>query len=327
MNKLKLFIFLSTIFIFNINSVFALPSTSKNVEKLSVVDINAEKFDLEEDDVIKRVSLRDKFKRSPEVQVQNFFKKFNRYSETNNVKKLKEMYSDSFVNNDGLDKETVFKLNEDASSSYQNIDYSTELLSIKANEFYAVVEAIEKAKGETVQPFGQIEGLGEISSELHYIDYLRKEDGKWKIIATDIKSEKLYLNYGEAKARKLEIFAPTCVPANTEYEVTFKTDPSLNELIVGSITNEEIKYPQSQVKDVLKRVKDGTLSRVIKSNSNNHNEYATVSVAMTKAVVEPGAVVVKMTGASILMSRVNVLKAKNSIKDIKVEENKNGKKS
>ena len=134
------------------------------------------------------------------------------------------------------------------------------------------------------------------------------------------------MKYGEAKTKKLEIFAPTCVPANTEYEVTFKTEPSLNELIVGSISNEEIKYPQAQVKDVLKKVKDGTLSRVIKSNSNHNNEYATVSVAMTKAVLEPGAVLVKMTGASILMSRVNVLKVTNSIKDIKVEENKNGKK-
>lgn len=327
MNKIKFFIFLISIIVFSNNSAFAIAPTTKSVENLAKNDISAKDFDFQEDDVIKRVSLRDKFKRSPEAQVQNFFKKFNRYSEANNVKKLKEMYSDSFVNNDGLDKETIFKLNEDASSSYQNIDYSTELLSIKANEFYAVVEAIEKAKGETVQPFGQIEGLGEISSELHYIDYLRKEDGKWKIIATDIKSEKLYLNYGEAKNRKLEIFSPTCVPANTEYEVTFKTEPSLNELIIGSITNEEIKYPQSQVKDVLKRVKDGTLSRVIKSNSNNHNEYATVSVAMTKAVIEPGAVVVKMIGASILMSRVNVLKVKNSIKDIILEENKNGKKS
>ena len=50
------------------------------------------------------------------------------------------------------------------------------------------------------------------------------------------------------------------------------------------------------------------------------------AAAVTGLNVEPGAVVVKMTGASILMSRVNVLKVKNSIKDIKVEENKNGKK-
>lgn len=326
MNKIKLILLILAVFTINLNSVFAIAPTSKSVENLSNTEINAEKIDFEEDDVIKRVSLRDMFKRSPEDQVKSFFKKFNKYSETNNVKKLKEMYSDSFVNNDGLDKETVFKLNEQASSSYQNIDYTTDLISINANEFYAVVEAIEKAKGETVAPFGQIEGVGEINSELHYIDYLRKEDGKWKIIATDIKSEKLYLKYGEAKTKKLEIFAPTCVPANTEYEVTFKTEPSLNELIVGSISNEEIKYPQAQVKDVLKKVKDGTLSRVIKSNSNHNNEYATVSVAMTKAVLEPGAVLVKMTGASILMSRVNVLKVTNSIKDIKVEENKNGKK-
>ena len=55
-----------------------------------------------------------------------------------------------------LDKETVFKLNEQASSSYQNIDYTTDLISINANEFYAVVEAIEKAKGETVAPLDRL---------------------------------------------------------------------------------------------------------------------------------------------------------------------------
>ena len=74
------------------------------------------------------------------------------------------------------------------------------------------------------------------------------------------------------------------------------------------------------MKDVLKKVKDGTLSRVIRSNSNNNNEYATISVAITKAILEPGAVVVKMTGAAILMSRVNVLKVKNSINNKRVEE-------
>ena len=43
-----------------------------------------------------------------------------------------------------------------------------------------------------------------------------------------------------------------------------------------SKTMDTVPFSHS-VKDVLKRVKDGTLSRVIKSNSNNHNEYATVS--------------------------------------------------
>ena len=56
------------------------------------------------------------------------------------------------------------------------------------------------------------------------------------------------------------------------------------------------------------------MSRIIKANTLNNNEYATISVAITKADLEPNSVVIKMTGAAILMNRVNVLKATNTVK-------------
>lgn len=301
---------------FNAQSALAIAPAVQKAENISVDEIRPEVLGKEDSNlsIIKRVSLRDKLKRSPEIEIQNFFKKFNKYSEKNNIEKLKEMYSDSYVNNDGYDKETIFKLNEEAQGAYKNVDYDTQLLSIRADRFNAVVDAVETAKGETINGFGKIEGTGEITSELHYTDYLRKEDGKWRIVATDISREKLELKYGDARGKSFKVTAPECVPAGAEYEVSLKTESSLKELLIGSISNEQIKYPQEQAKDVLRAINDGELSRIIKANTLNNNEYATISVAITKADLEPNSVVIKMTGAAILMNRVNVLKATNTVK-------------
>lgn len=297
-------------------NAFAITPVVQNAGNISIDELRPEIFGKNENaEIIKRVSFRDKLRRSPESEIRSFFNKFNKYSEKNDIEKLKNMYSDTYVNNDGYDKDTVFKLNEDAQGAYKNVNYETQLLNIRADKFNATVEAIETAKGETANGFGQIPGSGEIVSEMHYTDYLRKEDGKWKIIATDIKRESLSLKYGEAKEKTFDVSAPECVPAGVDYEVALKTEASLKELLIGSISNEEIKYPQEQAKDVLRAINDGELSRVVKSNKNNNNEYATVSVAITKADLAHESVVIKMAGAAILMVRVNVLNSTNTLKN------------
>lgn len=319
MNKkviFSLFLFLSLMF-GSVNSVQAITNVPRDTDSMAV-SVEAEELEKNEFDIIKRISLKNKLKRSPKAQIDNFYKKYNHYTEKNDIKKLKDLYSDSFINNDGFDKDTIFKLMEEASDSYKNVTYKTELLNIDANESYATVKIKETAVGETAAKANKLDDYGYITSEMYFTNHLRKEDGKWKIVAAEIESEKIALKYGEAKKANIDLFAPKVISAGTEYDATVKIESPDGVLVVGSIVNELIKFPQVNAKDVLRAVKSEELTRVLKSNTENYNEYATVSVGITRAQVEPPAVVVKMTGMAIVMSRVNVLPV-NKVKKIEKE--------
>lgn len=264
----------------------------------------------EEEKIIKRVSLREKFQRTPEAQLNSFYKKYNKYSEKNNIEKLRTLYSDSYISNDGLDKKTIFKMMEEASVAYKNVDYTTEIKEMKVYGNYATVEAIEIATGETTKSYPNLQGVGSVSSKIVYTDYLKKEAGKWKIVSTDIREEDVALKYGRAKLMTTEVTGPNCVPAGSEYDISVKINTTSEDFVVGSITNEKIKYPQEQPKDVLKSMKYDEISRILNANTEGYNEYATISLAISQAAVEPDAIVINMQGIAILMHRVNVTASK-----------------
>ena len=73
------FVFVFAILMFAANSSEAITTIPKDVEKISV-SVEADELEKEETDIIKRISLRNKFKRSPKAQIENFYKKYNRYS-------------------------------------------------------------------------------------------------------------------------------------------------------------------------------------------------------------------------------------------------------
>ncbi|HIS89610.1 TPA: nuclear transport factor 2 family protein [Candidatus Avigastranaerophilus faecigallinarum] len=318
LNCLYIIVVLAVMLSFNSKSL-AVPSMPQKDANINVA-VSAEDDDFEETDIIKRVSLRDKFKRSPEAQINSFFKKYNRYSSKNNIEKLKELYSDDYINNDGFNKETIFKMMEMASGAYKDVSYVTEIESIKVEGNYAVVKAHELATGETIKVIEKLKDTGSITSEIYYTDYLRKDGNKWKIIATDINSEKVELKYGEAKNMIVDICAPQKVPEGSEYEVTMKTKTPDGVFAVGSIVNEPIVYPQVQAKDVFRSIKSETLSRILKANKDKNNEYATVSIAITRAQVQPPSLVLNMTGMAFVMKRVNVLSLN---KNVKLDKEKN----
>ncbi len=304
-------------------AVSAIPQKDVNTN----ITVEAYDEDIEETDIIKKVSFRDKFKRSPESQIISFFKKYNRYSSKNNIEKLKELYSDDFINNDGFNKKTIFKMMEMASGAYKDVSYVTDIESIKVDGNYAVVKAYEIATGETIKVIDKLQDTGTISSEIYYTDYLKKEGNKWKIVASYVNSEKVELKYGEAKNMVVDVVAPQTVPEGSEYEISITTKTPDGVFAVGSIVNEPIVYPQVQAKDVFRSIKSESLSRILKANTENNNEYATISIAITRAQIEPPSVVLNMTGMAFVMRRVNVLsvnknvKFDKEIKDVKTTKN------
>ncbi len=287
-------------------------------ERVTTISVNvpAEEETPEEVDIIKRISLRDKFKRSPEAEINSFFKTYNRYTTKNNIEKLKDLYSDSFMNNDGFDKETVFKLMQMSSDTYKEVKYNTQILNMRIEGNYATVRVHETAMGETAKSLDKVGDTGTIISDVYYTDYLRKEGNKWKILSNIVEYEKVDLKYGEAKNFNVDINAPEYITEGAEYEVAVKTNLPSEIFTVASIVNERITFPQENAKDIFKPLKNDELSRLVKANTNNNNEYATVSLALTRANVEPDTVLLKMTGVAFVMKRVNIL----HLNKIKLEE-------
>ncbi len=317
MNKNILSFLLLILALFNLNKANAVNVIPERVTTMAV-SVNETDDESEETDIIKKVSFRDKFKRSPEVQITNFFKKYNRYSSKNEIEKLRNLYSASFINNDGFNKETIFKLMKMSADTYKEIKYSSDIQSIKVDGNYAVVNVHETAVGETSKPMPKVGDTGIIISDIYYTDYLRKEDNDWKILTSVINYEKVDLKYGEAKNINIDISAPDYVSSSTQYEVNVKANIPPEVFSVGSIVNEQITFPQKDETDTFKALKNDELTRLVYANKDNKNEYATVSLALTRAKVEPDTLVLNMTGMAFVMKRVNVIR----VNEIKIDEEK-----
>lgn len=311
--KIYLFIISTLLMMFVYETSSAAPVVYQK-DLATEISINADDSDDKETSIIEKVSLKNKFKRSPESQITSFFKKYNYYSMKNDIEKLKELYTDDYINNDGFNKETIFKMMEMASDTYKNINYNTVLTSIKVDGNYAVVKVHEIVKGETTKPIGKIEGTGTIMSDIYYTDYLKKEGNKWKLSVSQVDYEKVDLKYGEAKSIDINVSSPNVVSEGSEYEVNVKTKTPAGVFVVGSIVNDQIVYPQVQSEDVYRSVKYEELDRILRANKNNNNEYATISIALTRAEVEPPSLVLNMTGIAIVMKRVNIVPFNKNVK-------------
>ncbi len=321
MKKVCLFLFISSLLFINNNAYSITPSADKAASVK--VDVKNSNLTEKEDDVIKKFSLKNKFQRSAESQIQSFFKKYNRYSEKNDIEALKNLYSDSFVNNDGFNKKTIFELMELAVDAYKNVKYTTTIEKMKIDGDYAVVYAHEYAEATTTAKQVQVNDYGQVISDIYYKDYLQKEADEWKLISTTIESEKLYLKYGEAKKMDISVTAPEVVPANVDYNVKIKTTSPDGVFLLGSIVNEQIVHPQTEKKEVYKSIKSGELQRILKANADNHNEYATITIGVTRPIVNPPDITFNMTGMAFIMARVNVVNDNNNKKSKEIV---NGKK-
>lgn len=277
----------------------------KNIGSIIKMEENSETYS--ETEIIKKVSLKNKFKKSPEAEIASFFKKYNKYSEKYNTEKLKSLYSSSFENSDRFDKGALFKMLSDSSNLYDDVKCETQIKDMKISGKYASVKIHETISAKTSDADSKTRDTGIIVSDIDYTAFLVKEGNDWKFHASEITSEEVSMKYGEAKTMNASISAPECVPAGAEYEASIKADTPDGSFVIGSIINENIVYPSKGVKPPFKAVTNGTLARVLKANTEGLNEYASVSIALTRAETSPDKIHINMTGTAFLMKRVNVI--------------------
>ena len=243
------------------------------------------------------------------LEIEKLFKNQSKYANSQNMKKLKAAYSDAYRNFDGLSYEDFFKMVEETWDLYKNLKYETIVKNITVNGVYADVEVVETAKGVTKEIGETTKKNGNIASESRVIYNLQKFGKTWKIISDNILSEQTYLLYGEANNIAMDLSSPSQVAQGQQYNVVFDVAIPNGCFGLGSITSEDIIYPQKPPTEVFRNVKkDVALERVLTSNKNNHNEYAIASIGLTKPnITKDKEIHIDIVGMGFLMNRVNVL--------------------
>lgn len=241
-----------------------------------------------------------------------------KYANTYNYEGLKSLYADTYSSSDGINKEIYFDLVKKTWESYPDIKYKININNIEVNGTKAIAQVRESAVGTTNSKSGVVDQKGLLESISNSVYYFEKINNEWLINSDYVISEKTFLRYGSAKEISIELDAPNQIPAGTPYTATLKMEYPKDTLIIASIGQESITYPQTTADEVFRKLpEDGLLERMFKSNQKNINEYAVASFGVTKAEIKKGAEIkIYVTGLGFVMSRVNVIPKNELVKDL-----------
>lgn len=249
-------------------------------------------------------------------KIKNLFKVHEEYANKHDITSLKPLYADNYVNNDGFTKDTYFHSVKTTWDTCKDLVYDTKILSIDVTGNYAKVNVEETASGTVYENFEDTTLAGEIHSKARGIYHLTKINANWYIMGETSLSDESSLLYGDARFMNMELEAPAQVAAGETYTVTLKVDADDKTFIIGAIDHDPVKYPPSTPKSELRALNQShTLERLIKANSDNLNEYAVTSMAISK--VETTATEeykIYLAGLACIMKRINVIPVNKFIK-------------
>ncbi len=283
---------------------------------MSVLTVFAQPLKAEEasqkaiEDRIAAVGFGKVFSSDPQKEITSLFKKLDTYSEKQDLKKIKQLFSEDFVNNDGYDLETYIKSVKNGFSSYKTDNALTKINNISINDDYAIVHATETSKAETLKPIEGIDGSGLIISSADIYYHLKKQNGKWKISSANVIDETCSILYGAAKSVYFSINVPSMVKSGSEYTISLSFAPLKETLVAASLFSSQIIYPMNLPQTDFKAIKnDGILERLVTANSDNYNEYAVATIGMTSPkLITDNQYGLETTGSAIVFRRVNVIK-------------------
>ena len=237
-----------------------------------------------------------------------------RYANRSNFKKFISTYDDKYVNSDGLTLAMYADLVKDVWNTYDNIEYGIKIKNTEIKDDSATVN-LEGFSHANIPAPNKMNGV--LKSNADSIYYLKKINGKWKVSSDSVISENTSMLYGDARGLDIKLTAPQEIPANTEYTASLEFIPPEDTIVIASIANDKVEYPQKQAKEVFRKFPDDNiLERLFTSNSDNANEYVIASIGITKADVKDLSIKLSLTGFGYQITRVNVIsKEENSDKE------------
>lgn len=247
-----------------------------------------------------------------------------KYANTYNFDGLKSLYADNYVTSDGLNSDVYFELIKKTWASYPCIKYRMDIQNIEVNDNTAIAQVSEDAVAITSAKSGIINEQGILESCSNTVYYFEKINNEWLITSDRIISEKTFLKYGSVKQMQIDLQAPCQIPAGTKYTTALKINTPKDSLVIASIGQERITYPQSIAEEVFRKMpEDGPLERVFTANDKNINEYTVASFGITKAEINKNKEIkIYVTGLGFAMTRVNVIPRNDFVKVAENEQNK-----
>ena len=246
-------------------------------------------------------------------QIKELFAKHTQLANKHDLEALKPLYADSYMNNDGFNKEIYFKNVKETWEECSDLTYNIRIESIEINGDYADVMLDESATGTVFDDMDLGSVAGEIHSKSKEISHLVKINGQWLFTGDTVISDESSLLYGDARFMNIELLAPSQVAASDEYTVSVRIDADNDAYVIGSISKDLVTYPSENTEPPLRVFpKSQVLERVLKANSDNINEYAVASIAVSKtANVGFDRMRIYMAGLACVMKRINVVPKNN----------------
>ncbi len=249
-------------------------------------------------------------------QIKNLFKVHEEFANRHDITGLKTLYSDNYMNNDGFNKDTYFKSVEETWEQCKDLTYNSKILSVDINGSNADVSMEESAIGTVYDKADTLSVTGEIHAKSTSIYHLEKKGAKWFIKGETMLTDESALLYGDARFMNIELIAPSQVASGEIYTTIVTADADENTVIVGSLEHDPVVYPTKTPNGPLRTMpKTHILERYIKANTDNINEYAVASLAISKSLTDKlGGTKVYMAGVACLMKRINVIPKNNFAK-------------
>ena len=227
------------------------------------------------------------------------------YANKTDFKNFIATYDANYINADGFNLDSYSNLVRDIWNTYDKIEYDIDIKNISINNDTAVAELIETSY-VNIPVSEKMDGI--LKSKANSVYHLKKINGNWKVISDSVLTETTSMLYGEAKNLDIKLSAPTQILANTEYTASLEFTPPEDAIVIASIANDKVEYPQAQTKEVFRKFpEENILERLFTSNSDNVNEYVVASIGLTRANVSDISIKLSLVGFGYHITRVNVI--------------------
>lgn len=235
-----------------------------------------------------------------------FFSEYQYSANNYNHNTFLNVYSKDYISADGFNYDIMSKLVKDTWKTYPGIKYSVKVNSVNFYDNIAVADVTETAKGYAKV---ENENVAEFVSTMQSVYYLKPNGTTWTITSDYTTKENIILSWGDAKLAKIKLEVPNQLQAGQEYTAVLEVNQPKGVLSIGSITSDKITYPQNPSKEIYRKFSsEGILERIMKTNTDNTNEYVVATVGFTRPKVDNNQNLnIDLTGYACLMERINVV--------------------
>lgn len=235
-------------------------------------------------------------------EIQSFLTNYESLWNAHNLAQVMACYAHDYINNDGLDKDSVSKLTQDFWQTYPDARSQSNIKQIRIDNNYATVQTRDVATGTSNKDNYGFDNKGELQSISEGQLYLRKYNDEWRIVGDRIDYERVRVAFGLAKAMPVTFTAPEQVKSGRQYSARIEINLPPGLYANGNITCQTLKFPQSSQREGFRPLEStGSLERVIQANEENRNELLTATITLSDISRS------NLKGLAFVTRRVNII--------------------